>query len=111
MKSVATKKCKIPPVICILFQLNSTGVGHALEFSDPKIEETGYIYLLVPNHHWPNTALEGVCGKLIPWDFCCHLQSSVLLSWKESQGGSQYNAVDAKAFGRAPTVPGTLSPS
>lgn len=62
MKSVATRKCKIPPVICIIFQLNSTGVGHALEFPNLKIEETGYIYLLAPNHHWPNTALEGVCG-------------------------------------------------
>ena len=62
MKSVATRKCKIPPVICIIFQLNSTGVGHALEFSNLKTEETGYVILLAPNHHWPNTALEGVCG-------------------------------------------------
>ena len=36
----------ISPVIYIIFELNSTGAGHASEFSDLKIEETGYICLL-----------------------------------------------------------------
>lgn len=60
--SVATSKCRIPTVICIIFELNSTGAGHASEFSDLKIEETGYIYLLAPIHHWLNTALESGGG-------------------------------------------------
>lgn len=83
---MATRKCKIPSVIQIIFLLNSVGVGHASELCYLKIEETGYIYPLAPNHHWLNTPP----GASTPRYFWLpHAEESVLLSWREPQGGSQ----------------------